>query len=208
MKLASAIITLVRFVEFRVSVEFIFSPIFQACAFVVCSAKCREPSKPRYNFTGCEWQLQPGAPDDIACPSYVIKCDHSVDQACFQNMDSGQGNAIKLRYHFDPRYNRCFPFPYGGSGGNANNFETRAACAQRCKPAGTDTESSIDNVSGSVVQPPQIPTDTASSCAAVLCPINSRCENGRCIPFGGSLLQLFASINVYFRCLYRSAMRR
>lgn len=45
-----------------------------------------------------------------------------------------QGNCLAYieRWGFDTASKRCVQFIYGGCGGNGNNFETKAACEQRC----------------------------------------------------------------------------
>lgn len=46
--------------------------------------------------------------------------------------------AIKQRYFFDKKNNRCQIFNYGGCGGNQNNFKTADECVRLC---GGDTPS-------------------------------------------------------------------
>lgn len=45
-----------------------------------------------------------------------------------------QGNCTEKlpRWFFDISENRCMPFYYSGCEGNANNFETQAACETDC----------------------------------------------------------------------------
>lgn len=56
------------------------------------------------------------------------------------------------RWYFDIESQMCEPFLYKGSGGNENNFKTKAACMQKCSHAGTckcillKTVIALDNV--------------------------------------------------------------
>ena len=40
------------------------------------------------------------------------------------------------RWYFDSESQMCESFLYKGSGGNENNFKTKAACMQKCSHAG------------------------------------------------------------------------
>jgi hypothetical protein len=51
---------------------------------------------------------------------------------CELPIEPGPCRAAIPRWGFVPKTGRCEPFVYGGCGGNANNFETREACEQRC----------------------------------------------------------------------------
>lgn len=46
----------------------------------------------------------------------------------------GPCEAAMPRFWFNAATGQCEPFTYGGCGGNANNFESAAACAQACAP--------------------------------------------------------------------------
>ena len=36
-------------------------------------------------------------------------------------------------YYYDSRVNKCYPFIYGGCGGNYNRFATEGSCLGRCR---------------------------------------------------------------------------
>ena len=51
-------------------------------------------------------------------------------------MDRGPCRAIIPRYHYDASMQRCFPFIYGGCGGNRNNFPSKTDCQHNCHDVG------------------------------------------------------------------------
>lgn len=56
----------------------------------------------------------------------------TVPDACGLPIVVGPCEAAIRRYAFDTEAGRCVPFTYGGCGGNANNFESLAACQAVC----------------------------------------------------------------------------
>ncbi len=51
---------------------------------------------------------------------------------------SGQCDAYAPSFWHNPKTDVCEPFVYGGCGGNANRFATRAACLAACPASGAD----------------------------------------------------------------------
>ncbi len=51
---------------------------------------------------------------------------------CELPIEPGPCRGAIPRFGFDAEAGGCVPFVYGGCGGNANNFESLAACEQRC----------------------------------------------------------------------------
>lgn len=51
---------------------------------------------------------------------------------CVQPIKTGPCRAYFRRYAFDAAAGRCVQFVYGGCQGNANNFESYAACWHSC----------------------------------------------------------------------------
>nr|C0HLB2.1 RecName: Full=Kunitz-type serine protease inhibitor PPTI; AltName: Full=Pseudocerastes persicus trypsin inhibitor; Short=PPTI [Pseudocerastes persicus] len=51
---------------------------------------------------------------------------------CYLPDDPGVCKAHIPRFYYNPASNKCKEFIYGGCGGNANNFETRAECRHTC----------------------------------------------------------------------------
>jgi hypothetical protein len=49
---------------------------------------------------------------------------------------TGMCRAYFPRYYFDRTAGACKEFVYGGCQGNANNFNTKEECMQRCQPEG------------------------------------------------------------------------
>ena len=44
----------------------------------------------------------------------------------------GKCKALFPRWYYDNSLNECQEFVFGGCGGNKNNFESKAACLQKC----------------------------------------------------------------------------
>ncbi|VDD78973.1 unnamed protein product, partial [Mesocestoides corti] len=65
--------------------------------------------------------------------SIPVSGPEAVDTAVCQ-LPLEQGNCLAnfQRWGFDASRGRCVQFTYGGCGGNANNFESKEACEQRC----------------------------------------------------------------------------
>lgn len=56
---------------------------------------------------------------------------------CYLPMIEGPCRGFILQWFYNLNTSRCEQFVYGGCGGNANRFNTKAKCQQRC--AGMDT---------------------------------------------------------------------
>nr|XP_012219033.1 PREDICTED: tissue factor pathway inhibitor-like [Linepithema humile] len=60
---------------------------------------------------------------------------------CYSSYDSGpcltdemdMYNAFEIRFFYSIKSKDCFPFKYGGCGGNQNNFSTYRNCTKTCK---------------------------------------------------------------------------
>ncbi|XP_048580646.1 fibrillin-1 isoform X2 [Nematostella vectensis] len=59
-------------------------------------------------------------------------CMHSATQVCSLPKLTGPCMARFIRWHYDMRSSECKMFTYGGCQGNANNFESKAACLKKC----------------------------------------------------------------------------
>nr|Q8AY41.2 RecName: Full=Kunitz-type serine protease inhibitor C; AltName: Full=Kunitz inhibitor C; Flags: Precursor [Bungarus candidus] len=46
--------------------------------------------------------------------------------------EPGRCNAIVRAFYYNSRLRKCLEFPYGGCGGNANNFKTIDECQRTC----------------------------------------------------------------------------
>ncbi|OQR74224.1 hypothetical protein BIW11_09215 [Tropilaelaps mercedesae] len=84
---------------------------------------------------------------------------------CELPKDSGLCMGAFMKWWFNPITAECEEFTYGGCGGNANNFETKAACDMRCPdlvlcPYDTITKEGLTRE----------PCDRLKACASVSCP--------------------------------------
>ncbi|NXC47929.1 EPPI protein, partial [Penelope pileata] len=78
--------------------------------------------------------------NDSACPSWHKCCPHKCQLRCMPPAEDichlpaapGPCSGRELRFFYNVTSARCEAFPYGGCGGNANNFGTRAACRRAC----------------------------------------------------------------------------
>lgn len=72
-------------------------------------------------FLGAYEDYSPSDEDDLK--------DTSI---CYLPHETGRCRAYIEKWGFDASSRRCVKFTYGGCGGNANNFDTKEACEQRC----------------------------------------------------------------------------
>ncbi|VDK79095.1 unnamed protein product [Litomosoides sigmodontis] len=62
--------------------------------------------------------------NSVCCPTAGIPCE--------QELDTGNGNEVLVRFYYDPTTRTCQQFQYSGLGGNENNFLTLRDCEARC----------------------------------------------------------------------------
>ncbi|XP_053099826.1 WAP four-disulfide core domain protein 8-like isoform X2 [Hemicordylus capensis] len=110
-----------------------------------CGSKCKDdrscPPGQKCCFTGCSLECVPLEADDPqqhggqgqgqSTPSP----DGQVTQRggiCQLPPDKGFGDAFRTRYFYNATSRTCEKFLYRGHGGNANNFQKKDACLQRC----------------------------------------------------------------------------
>ena len=63
----------------------------------------------------------------------LAACQTTCPKKCQLPKVTGQCKAYIPTYHFDKKTGECKTFVYNGCGGNANNFETLAACQKTCQ---------------------------------------------------------------------------
>jgi hypothetical protein len=54
------------------------------------------------------------------------------DAACSALPETGPCDALIQRWYHDPASGQCYPFVWGGCGGNANRYDSQAACEAAC----------------------------------------------------------------------------
>uniref|UniRef100_A0A5K3F6A2 BPTI/Kunitz inhibitor domain-containing protein n=1 Tax=Mesocestoides corti TaxID=53468 RepID=A0A5K3F6A2_MESCO len=73
----------------------------------------------------------------IAVLALVAICLASFTEAitspCYLPIERGMCMAHMKRWAYDATTGLCVPFVYGGCGGNANQFKSKAACRKVCK---------------------------------------------------------------------------
>lgn len=66
---------------------------------------------------------------------WKIKCVTNISDACKLPQVKGACVGYHLRWYYDSAREQCGQFVFGGCLGNANNFDTRELCQERCEPA-------------------------------------------------------------------------
>ncbi|CAJ0956979.1 unnamed protein product, partial [Mesorhabditis belari] len=84
----------------------------------------------------CEIGAENGCPTTHWChpgsdPSTSFCCPGNSDP-CVLAKSEGEGPLVITRYYFDATRRQCIEFTYKGLRGNANNFLSEGACAERC----------------------------------------------------------------------------
>lgn len=128
------------------------------------------------------------------------KLDVSLGIACIQGQDEGTtsqaGTGSVTRYFHNPITGNCETFQYRGSGGNANNFESREQCESYCKTCTwarvclmihikviADCSRGDPEIIGPVFQPFTFLKGVASSCTANNnCGSRFECKGTWCCP--------------------------
>ncbi|XP_037072380.1 papilin-like [Pollicipes pollicipes] len=120
-------------------------------------------------------------------PLYQPTAAPEVDP-CQLPKDKGECHAYLRSYFFNTETQQCELFIYGGCDGNANNFDSREECEQRCMPAGAsprlpdETPRAAPDCS-TRVDPCQLQPD-AGKCRAYLLHYFFNTETQRCEQFG------------------------
>ena len=65
---------------------------------------------------------------ETAIEAYVDRCKAPAD--------TGPCRARMRKWYYDAGKKRCFPFMYGGCGGNSNKYDNENECIQKCAIAG------------------------------------------------------------------------
>merc|ERR1712142_1114513 len=72
-------------------------------------------------------------------------CPDGSDDPCSLPKAVGQCYAYFRKYYFNSATGKCTKFIYGGCGGNANRFDTKEECQERCEDSDSDTDSDKDD---------------------------------------------------------------
>ncbi|XP_077098149.1 BPTI/Kunitz domain-containing protein [Siphateles boraxobius] len=63
-------------------------------------------------------------------------CVFTLDPACTDVRDEGNGTEKMLKYCYDSQAQLCVPFFYKGEGGSRNRFDSDKDCMKACSPKG------------------------------------------------------------------------
>jgi len=72
-------------------------------------------------------------------------CSDGSDDPCGLPKVVGPCYAYFRKYYFNSATGKCTKFVYGGCGGNANRFDTKEECQERCEDSDSDTDSDKDD---------------------------------------------------------------
>ncbi|XP_046545155.1 actinia tenebrosa protease inhibitors-like isoform X1 [Haliotis rubra] len=107
----------------------------------------------------------------------IEECEKTCFPVCKLKPVTGRCRAAFRRYFYDPDSERCKKFIYGGCGGNANNFKTKAACEKECVPV-CELKPEVGRCRGRkrrfFYDPDTKSVRSSSTVAAVATPTNSR----------------------------------
>merc|ERR1711976_45771 len=96
------------------------------------ATKCT-PDGLKSTCTNCGY----GPPADPETGNEIFSCgapptEPPAVDPCILNKDGGQGSKSLTRWYFKLKKCKCMKFTYKGSGGNGNNFDSKAACEAKC----------------------------------------------------------------------------
>ncbi|CAD5113728.1 DgyrCDS2893 [Dimorphilus gyrociliatus] len=88
---------------------------FRLCSDLICQNLC--PAGFKIDQYGCE----------------TCQCkEQSMPDKCYLAAEMGRCEAAMKRYYYNKNDKTCYPFTYGGCGGNGNNFKTISECFDSC----------------------------------------------------------------------------
>lgn len=85
----------------------------------------------RFSF---DYSLQEFFRPELICSCFALFFQVGVPAICYLPKVTGPCRAAFRRWYFNRMSGRCEMFIYGGCRGNANNFNTKAECEQKCRP--------------------------------------------------------------------------
>ncbi|ELW49121.1 Tissue factor pathway inhibitor 2 [Tupaia chinensis] len=85
----------------------------------------------QFMYGGCEGNAN-NFETRAACDEACWRIERNNSEICLLPPDEGPCRARIPSYYYDRYTQSCRQFMYGGCEGNANNFETRAACDEAC----------------------------------------------------------------------------
>ncbi|XP_063048654.1 actinia tenebrosa protease inhibitors-like [Engraulis encrasicolus] len=67
-------------------------------------------------------------------PGWATQTSAGKPELCFLPLDEGtsEDGMFMIYLHYDAVKDKCYPFKYFGSGGNANRFESERDCIRNC----------------------------------------------------------------------------
>ncbi|TKR88113.1 hypothetical protein L596_012404 [Steinernema carpocapsae] len=110
----------------------------------------------------------------------LLGCAAADYPACSAKPNSGSGNNFVQKFYYDPVWNTCFAFKYGGTGGNF--YGSRHECERRCKTMDGPVCSGPGKNSAGPIFGNGPPTFPSYCWDDVSCPKNYSCFNGMSSP--------------------------
>jgi hypothetical protein len=146
---------------------------------------------------GCSFLVLPCVPPtstNVGCRNQRCELIEPSPQAsadCTSDFDVGSGDALTSVYWYYPQGGVCLPRTYGGLGGNANRYTSRAACEAACSRTGECPPNRVETEACVSPSPLAGCAETASACALVCSaqeqcvgdPIGNFCNRGFCESF-------------------------
>jgi hypothetical protein len=140
-------------------------------------AYCADSCKDRACPADQECKLVPVTCVRAPCPPVAECVPKATDNVCALPAEPGPCKALMPRFFHNAATGKCEPFNYGGCQGNANNFETLAACEQACpSTGGSKCEPACQAHQDCLTFEATQEKYCADNCAKMTCPSGTTCK--------------------------------